>query len=88
MPADHDLDPPSMTEEERLSKRRYEAWFAFETDVAWLSGAVDDGIECLHLSVDDPITQAQLLTGIRPREWTVRCEDCGRTWVRRRKDDA
>lgn len=30
MPAAHDLDPPSMTEEERLAKRRYEAHFAFE----------------------------------------------------------
>ena len=31
MPADHDLDPDAMTEEERLTKRRYEAGFAFET---------------------------------------------------------
>jgi len=31
MPAEHDLDPPSMTEEQRLEKRRYEAYFAFET---------------------------------------------------------
>lgn len=30
MPADHDLDPPAMTEEERLAKRRYHAYFAFE----------------------------------------------------------
>jgi hypothetical protein len=197
MPAVHDLDPPSMTEEERLAKRRYQAWFAFETHPAredadgvrdWVdpqeivaqrargwcdfhpeaychrcgrrniwawhapewavltggfdnilcpvcfadsdTGAVwclrrhvdpdtdqvtrladvlrvvsslgddaervarcvlsylekDEDVECPHLSVDDPITQAQLLTGLRPREWTVRCEDCGRTWVRRRND--
>lgn len=31
MPADHDLDPDAMTESERLAKRRYEAYFAFET---------------------------------------------------------
>lgn len=32
MPADHDLDPDAMTEEERLTKRRFEASFAFETE--------------------------------------------------------
>lgn len=31
MPAEHDLDPDAMTEKERLAKRRYEAYFAFET---------------------------------------------------------
>lgn len=31
MPAEHDLDPPAMTEHERLAKRRYHAFFAFET---------------------------------------------------------
>lgn len=31
MPAEHDLDPDAMTERERLAKRRYEAYFAFET---------------------------------------------------------
>lgn len=30
MPAEHDLDPGAMTDEERLAKRRYQAWFAFE----------------------------------------------------------
>jgi hypothetical protein len=30
MPTERELDPPAMTEEERLEKRRYEAWFAFE----------------------------------------------------------
>lgn len=30
MPAPHDLDPPAMTEEERLAKRRFEAYFVFE----------------------------------------------------------
>jgi hypothetical protein len=30
MPAEHDLDPPSMTEGERRSKRRFDAAFAFE----------------------------------------------------------
>ena len=30
MPAPHDLDPPSFTEEERLAKRRYQAYHAFE----------------------------------------------------------
>ena len=30
MPAAHDLDPPSMTEQERLEKRRYQAAHAFE----------------------------------------------------------
>jgi len=39
---------------------------------------------CPHLSIDDPTTDAQLLTGIRPREWTVRCEDCGETWTHKR----
>lgn len=33
MPAQHDLDPDAMTEKERLAKRRYEAYFAFETMV-------------------------------------------------------
>jgi hypothetical protein len=32
MPAPHDLDPPSMTEEERLAKRRYQAYHAFESE--------------------------------------------------------
>ena len=31
MPAEHDLDPDAMTEDERLAKRRYQAGFAFET---------------------------------------------------------
>jgi hypothetical protein len=31
MPAEHDLDPAAMTEEERRAKRRYQAGFAFET---------------------------------------------------------
>lgn len=31
MPAPHDLDPPAMTESERLEKRRFEAGFVFET---------------------------------------------------------
>lgn len=30
MPAEHDLDPPAMTEEERRAKRRYQAAFVFE----------------------------------------------------------
>jgi hypothetical protein len=30
MPAKHDLDPPAMTETERLDKRRYQAYHAFE----------------------------------------------------------
>lgn len=30
MPAEHDLDPDAMTEQERLDKRRYQAGFAFE----------------------------------------------------------
>jgi hypothetical protein len=42
---------------------------------------------CRHLSVDDPLTEAQLLTGIRPREWTVVCEDCGETWTHHRGGD-
>jgi hypothetical protein len=33
MPAPHDLDPPSMTEEERLAKRRQEAAIAWELHV-------------------------------------------------------
>jgi hypothetical protein len=37
MPAEHDLDPPAMTEAERRAKRRYEAGFAFETMPANLS---------------------------------------------------
>lgn len=44
--------------------------------------------ECQHLSIDDPLTEAQLLSGVRPREWTVRCEDCGATWNRKRNDHA
>jgi hypothetical protein len=32
MPAPHDLDPPSMTEEERLETRRYQAYHAFESE--------------------------------------------------------
>lgn len=35
MPAPHDLDPGAMTEDERLAKRRYHAYFAFETDPDW-----------------------------------------------------
>jgi len=31
MPAEHDLDPSAMTDEERRAKRRFEAGFAFET---------------------------------------------------------
>jgi hypothetical protein len=31
MPAPHDLDPDAMTEDERLAKRRFEAYFVFET---------------------------------------------------------
>lgn len=31
MATDREYDPPAMTEEERLDKRRYEAYFAFET---------------------------------------------------------
>lgn len=31
MPVEQDLDPPAMTEGERLAKRRYQAYFAFET---------------------------------------------------------
>jgi len=30
MPAEHDLDPPAMNEQERRDKRRYHAAFAFE----------------------------------------------------------
>lgn len=30
MPAPHDLDPDWLTEEQRLAKRRYQAYFAFE----------------------------------------------------------
>ena len=30
MATDREYDPPAMTEEERLGKRRYEAYFAFE----------------------------------------------------------
>jgi len=37
MPAPHDLDPDAMTEDERQAKRRYDAYFAFETDPAWLA---------------------------------------------------
>lgn len=32
MPTKHDLDPDAMTEAERLAKRRFEAYFAFETN--------------------------------------------------------
>lgn len=31
MPAEHDLDPDAMTDEERRAKRRYHAYFTFET---------------------------------------------------------
>lgn len=31
MPQPHEMDPPAMTEGERLDKRRFEAYFAFET---------------------------------------------------------
>ena len=31
MPAEHDLLPDAMTDEERRAKRRYDAYFAFET---------------------------------------------------------
>jgi hypothetical protein len=31
MPVEQDLDPDAMTEKERLAKRRYQAYFAFET---------------------------------------------------------
>jgi hypothetical protein len=31
MATDREYDPPAMTEEERLGKRRFEAYFAFET---------------------------------------------------------
>jgi len=31
MPAPHDLDPLAMTDDERRAKRRFEAFFAFET---------------------------------------------------------
>ena len=30
MPAPHDLDPPSRTDEERLEAKRYDSYFAFE----------------------------------------------------------
>ena len=30
MPAKHDFEPGAMTETERLDKRRYQAYFAFE----------------------------------------------------------
>lgn len=30
MPAPHDMDPPAMTEGERLAKRRYQAFHVFE----------------------------------------------------------
>jgi len=36
VPAPHDLDPDSLTEEERRAKRRYDAYFAFETDPAYI----------------------------------------------------
>jgi hypothetical protein len=42
---------------------------------------------CPHASLDDPLTEAQLLTGIRPRTWTVRCSDCGETWTHHRGGD-
>jgi len=41
MPAPHDLDPDAMTEEERLAKRRYDAYFAFETDPNYELGGDD-----------------------------------------------
>lgn len=31
MPTPHDLDPDAMTEEERRTKRRFEAGYVFET---------------------------------------------------------
>lgn len=31
MATEREYDPPAMTEEERLEKRRFEAYFAFET---------------------------------------------------------
>jgi hypothetical protein len=31
LPAPHDLDPDWLSEEDRLAKRRYDAYFAFET---------------------------------------------------------
>lgn len=31
MPAPHDLDPDWLSEDQRLAKRRYDAYFAFET---------------------------------------------------------
>lgn len=31
MATEREYDPPAMTEEERLAKRRFEAYFAFET---------------------------------------------------------
>ena len=34
MPAPHDLDPDSLTEEERLGNKRYDAYLAFEQDYA------------------------------------------------------
>ena len=30
MPAPNDADPPAMTDDERIAKRRFEAYFVFE----------------------------------------------------------
>lgn len=42
MPAPHDMDPDAMTEDERLAKRRFEAYFVFEMMPAPEGGPDDD----------------------------------------------
>jgi hypothetical protein len=43
MPAPHDLDPPAMTEAERLEKKRQDAAIGFELDANRMTSAyVDD----------------------------------------------
>lgn len=39
MPAPHDLDPGVMTEDERLEKKRYDSYHAFEVDAPMVSRA-------------------------------------------------
>jgi hypothetical protein len=76
MPAEHDLDPPSMNEEERLARRRYQAWFAFETDPA------PCGADGVRDWVDPQEIVAQRAKGWPDFHPEAYCHRCGRRNIR------
>lgn len=48
MPAPHDLDPPAMTEAERLEKKRQDAAIGFELDAGRMTSAYVDAHTIHH----------------------------------------